>query len=449
MKPINIAELTAALGGSAVGVPPETEITGFATDDRQVLPGDLFIAIKGSRVDGHEFAAAAISAGAVGVLAQQNVDVPHILVADVVLALSRMAAVFREDFRGPVVGITGSAGKTTTKEFVAAALSPLGQILKTQGNRNTEYTSPLLWAELEEKTRAVVVEMAMRGFGQIEHLARFTRPTIGVVTNIGYSHLLQAGDRDGIARAKGELLRALPPDGTAVLWAEDEYLGTLFSMCDCPAITFGFSGNADCHLSSYEALNWTSCRIGGSFGDERFEATLPAVGRHIALGAAAAIAVAATAGVDVGKAAAALATAELPPMRMEVCQFNGAQVLLDTYNASPPSMRAAIETFAELPCRGKRFAVIGEMKELGGYSEEAHRELGRNLAESGIDEIELYGELTALTYQEAKNRGMVVHQAGSIDEVRQFLERVEDGDAVLVKGSRSLELEKALEVELP
>lgn len=433
------------------------------------MPGDLFLAIVGERADGHEFIPQVFAAGAVGALTTRPVDGPHVLVPDIVGALEKLGAYYRRQLSNArristpqapssktnhfkeggsdiVVGITGSAGKTTTKEFVAAALSPLGKILKTQGNRNTEYTAPLMWADLEPDSKAVVVEMAMRGFGQIAHLASFSRPTIGVVTNIGYSHMLQVGDREGIARAKAELLDALPEDGVAVLWAEDEYLGTLLAHCACPALTFGFSGNADCHISSYQALSWTSSRILGVFREEHFDAELPAVGRHIALGAAAALTVAGVVGVPLKAAADALRHAELPPMRMEVRELNGANVLLDTYNASPPSMAAAIDTISELPCDGRRLAVIGEMKELGDYAEEAHRELGRTLAAAGLDEVIFYGELTVLSYQEAKNRGLVVHQAHTLDDVREFLRKAGDGDSVLVKGSRSLELEKAMEV---
>lgn len=460
---ITVDQFAQIVGGGAHGFAADSVISGFATDNREVAVGDLFLAIRGARVDGHDFAADAIARGAVGSLVERTVEGPHVLVPNLVDALAAFAAYYRDRFKGPVIGVTGSAGKTTAKEFIAAALSPLGPVLKTLGNRNTEYTVPLIWAEPpspnplpppghapspqgEGDFASAVIEMSMRGFGQIRHLASFSKPTIGVVTNVGYSHLSEVGSREGIAEAKAELLEALPSDGVAVLWAEDEYLGSLISRCRCPVVTFGFSGNADCHIGSYHALNWRRSRIGGNYQGEEFEAELPAVGRHIAVGAAAAIALAVNCGVPVQEAATALANAELPPMRMEVVELNGATVLLDTYNAAPPSMNAAIETFVELPCEGRRIAVIGEMRELGEFTEEAHRELGVKLATSGIDEVIFYSGPAALAYEEARMRGVVAHLAKSLDEIAQLISQPKAGDAILVKGSRSLELEKTVEI---
>ncbi|HWA82485.1 MAG TPA: UDP-N-acetylmuramoyl-tripeptide--D-alanyl-D-alanine ligase [Fimbriimonadaceae bacterium] len=446
MNPIAVDTFAHIVGGEPRGFATGATLSGFATDNREVRPGDLFLAIKGARVDGHDFVGDAVGRGAVGSLTERPVDGPHILVPNLVEALAAFGRYFRARLGGPVVGVTGSAGKTTAKEFIAAALSPLGEVLKTPGNRNTEYTSPLIWGELTDRTRAVVVEMSMRGFGQIRHLARISKPTIGVVTNIGFSHLSEVGSREGIAEAKSELLESLPEDRTAILWQEDPYLHTLRSKSPRHVLTFGYSEEADCRITGYHALNWTSSRIDGVCAGERFEAELPTVGRHIALGAAAALAVAHAAGVPLEEAARALRNAEIPQMRMEVIDFHGANLLLDTYNAAPPSMLAAIETFVELPCKGRRFAVIGEMRELGSYSAEAHRELGRALAASGIDEAIFYHGDAALSAEEARMRGMVVHEAHSLGDVAEFLGRALPGDGVLVKGSRSLELERAVEL---
>ncbi|HVT13434.1 MAG TPA: UDP-N-acetylmuramoyl-tripeptide--D-alanyl-D-alanine ligase [Fimbriimonadaceae bacterium] len=462
MIPIAVETFAQIVGGEPHGFASGVAVCGFATDNRDVKPGDLFLAIKGARVDGHDFVADAMARGAVGALAEWPVDGPYILVANLIEALANLGRHYRAQFKGPVVGVTGSAGKTTAKEFIAAALSRLGPILKTPGNRNTEYTSPLIWTDLVAQTsslpsadsgrleacatRAVVVEMSMRGFGQIRHLAEISQPTIGVVTNVGYSHMSEVGSREGIAQAKAELLESLPTDGVAVLWQEDPYLHTLRAKSPAKVVTFGYSEEADCRITGYHATSWTSCRIGGHCAGEPFEAILPAVGRHIALGAAAAIAVAGSAGVPPAQAALALAKAEIPHMRMEVVDFHGAKLLLDTYNAAPPSMLAAIETFTELPCEGKRFAVIGEMRELGPYSEEAHRELGRVLASSGIDEAIFYHGEAALSAEEARMHGMVVHEAHSLGDIAEFLGRALPGDGVLVKGSRSLELERAVEM---
>jgi len=465
---IPVDQFVQIVGGEARGFAPDAVIGGFATDNRDVTPGDLFLAIKGERVDGHEFAEDAVRRGAVGAIVERPVAVPYIYVPNLVDALAKFGRYFRDRFHGPVVGVTGSAGKTTAKEFIAAALSPLGPILKTEGNKNTEFTAPLMWAGLggrglgdggsgAQETAAVVVEMAMRGFGQIRHLAEIASPTIGVVTNIGYSHMSEVGSREGIAQAKAELLECLPKDGIAILWQEDAYLGYLRSKAPGRVVTFGYSEEANVRISYYRSLSWTSSEIAGAvdwqstIGSEdyqssaHFEAVLPTVGRHVALGAAAAIAVAGSAGILPADAAKSLHKTQLPPLRMEVIELNGAKILLDTYNAAPPSMFGAIETFAELPCEGRRLAVIGEMRELGPYSEEAHRELGRILAKAGIDEAIFYSGPAALAMEEARMHGLIVHWANSLGDVAAFIAAAVRGDAILVKGSRSLELEKAVD----
>lgn len=447
MKPASVAEFAVWAGGQAFGFAQDAAISSFALDSNAVHAGDLFLAFKGERVDGHDFAAQAVSAGAIGALVERPVDVPHILVPNVVDSLAQLAAHFRAKYEGPVIAITGSAGKTTTKEFVASALSPLGPILKTPGNRNSEYTVPLIWTEVTSEHRAVVVEMAMRGFNQIAHLASFSQPTVGLVTNIGFAHMEMVGSRHGIAVAKGELLEALPSYGTAVLWFEDEMLEWLRLWANCEVVTFGYEDGADCRITGYRATSWHSSVVQGTCNDQKWEANVPCAGRHIALNAAAAVLAAAVVGVDPQLAAEQVEKAVLPPMRMEVLERHGATVLLDNYNASPPSMIAAIETLAELPVKGRRLAVIGEMRELGEYTETAHRSVGVVLGEAGYDRVLFYGPSTIVTAEEAIRNGMSrtsISMASSIEDVEAFLDEMQPGDAVLVKGSRALELERAI-----
>lgn len=448
MIPVRVAEFAKWLGGEATGFDPNDVIQSFALDSNSVRSGDLFLAIKGERVDGHNFVPQALAHGAIGSLVEREVHGPSIRVPNLVEALAKMANNYRHRFYGPVIGITGSAGKTTTKEFVAAAVSSKGPILKTAGNRNTEYTVPLLWAELTPQDQVAVVEMSMRGFGQVAHLAAFSEPQIGLITNIGYAHMLQVGSREGIADAKGELLEALPESGVAILWHEDDYLDRLKSKTQAKVLTFGVNDGADCRILGYRPLNWTSCIVEGTCMGTQWSARVPAVGRHIAINAAAAVLAAQVVGVDPVTAGQYLGNAVLPPMRMEVVEREGATYLLDTYNASPPSMIAAIETLSELPAIGKRRAVIGEMKELGVFTIDAHCRVGEALAKSQITELLLYGEATQDTYSAAIRSGFpesMITVANSIEEVATFLRRSEAGDVVLIKGSRSLELERALD----
>jgi len=451
MRSIPLQEFAERCGGGLVGVPDGTALTGFATDSRDVPAGGLFLCIRGENVDGHDFVAQALKNGAVCCIAERAVDAPHVLVDDLVAALAKFASSKRSEFDGPVVAVTGSTGKTTTKEFCAAALSPLGMVLKNAGNRNSEYTSPLVWAELEEGHKAAVIEMGMRGFGQIEHLASFTRPTIGVVTQIGTAHIEKVGSREGILRAKGELLQALSAGGTAVLWHEDDYLSDLRQLSQCKTVTFGFDQEADCRVLGYRALSWGKCVVRGRLDGETFEAELNTAGRHQALNASAAVLAAWTAGVGVSEAVEALATADLPPLRLQVVPYHGATVVLDTYNASPDSTTAALRTLAELPAEGRRMAVLGEMKELGDFTESGHRLVGRALAECGVDRVMLTGGPTAFIGDEARKAGLpddriVECESLDLDRVREFLDRVRKGDTVLIKGSRALGLESALEV---
>ena len=450
MNPTAVREFSAWVEGIAVGFCEEAVVSTFALDSNSVQPGDLFLAIRGARVDGHEFVQQALLSGAVGALVERPVDGPHILVEDVVQALAKLASRFRAQFNGPVIAITGSAGKTTTKEFVASAVSPLGPVLKTPGNRNSEFTSPLIWTDLTPEHQTVVVEMAMRGFNQIAHLAEFSKPTVGLVTNIGFAHMEMVGSRHGIAVAKGELLEALPSYGTAILWYEDDMLEWLRLWAKSSVLTFGYEDGADCRITNYRAISWQSAEVQGVCHGQSWEARIPSAGRHIALNAAAAVLAAVVVGLEPEQAAAQIGKTVLPPMRMETIERNGATILLDNYNASPPSMIAAIETLAELPVQGRRLAVIGEMRELGEYTEAAHRSVGVALGDAGYDRVLFYGQSTHWTAEEAIRNGMARHSvamASSIEDVEQFLLEMQPGDAALIKGSRALELERALHRE--
>ncbi len=525
MTPIALEELAQRLGGDLVlpsppdplssqGVARRRMVTGFATDSRDVEPGDLFIAIRGAQVDGHAFVEAAFANGAAAALVERPVSGPHIRVYSVVAALARMARSFRDEFQVPVIGVTGSAGKSSCKEFVAAALSPLSamsvrgegvgggepRILKTEGNRNTEYTAPLLWAEVsspsplpegrggrgvrgEDEVAAVVVEMGMRGLGQIAHLASFSKPTIAIITNIGVSHLSELGSREAIAQAKGEILEALPVDGVAILWAEDEYLAFLKDLAlRAPAgssrrvLTFGFSETADARVVSYRAAGWEGAEIEIAFEGDVYLARLPVVGRHQVLNAAAAFLAAVAAGVPPELAAKGLNAAELPPMRMAIRERGDVTYVLDMYNASPPSVIAALETVRDvidsnspppnpLPAHRHRgegepefVTVLGEMRELGQYAEDGHRQVGTALKRFGVDRVVLLAPARAGTDQpepsgvgairvaalEAGIAASNIEVASSHEEVKALLSELEGPAVVLVKGSRGVELELAL-----
>jgi len=471
---IPLAELADRLGGILSPASHGTiDVSGFATDSRDVQPGDLFIAIRGANVDGHDYIAKARNLGAVACLVEREVEGPHILVYEVVGALARMALSFRRDFEGPVVGITGSAGKSSAKEFVAAALSPLGRVMKTEGNRNTEYTAPLMWAELplsasgssrgegvgvwaeSGQPAAVVVEMGMRGLGQIRHLASFSKPSIALITNIGVAHLSELGSRDNIARAKSEIFESLKADSTAIFWAEDDYAGFLRDQArEAKVRTFGESESADARLVSYRALDWDRSELHIVYAGATYRAEIPVVGKHQALNATAAFLVAVVAGVDPAEAASALASTKLPENRMAIRREGDLTYVLDMYNSAPPAVLAALRTIREVireSLETRIVAVLGEMRELGELTESGHRDVGRALVEHGVSEAILLNagasgpvHFIAEAAIEAGLPAANIRVASSHEEVRQFLLELRGPRVVLVKGSRGVELERAL-----
>ena len=446
---VHLAELATRMRGQLVGA--DQPYSNFALDSREVSPGSVFLAIKGARVDGHDFVEMAVSLGAVACVVEKPIHGTHILVPDVVAAIGYLGQSYREEFSGPVIGVTGSNGKTTTKQLIAAALSPMGPVLMNQGNQNSEFTSPLTWTRLEPDHKSAVIEMGMRGFGQIKHLAEISRPTHAVITMIGTSHIEMVGSREGIAKAKGELFESLPAYGTAIAWADDDFVQDLKKLAPGKFVTFGFNHDADMSVVGYKALSMNLSQIRLDFHGEQCTIELPTIGRHNAQNAAAAILAAIECGVKFKEACEAIAHAELPPMRMETLTYRGAKVLLDTYNASPDSMIAALKTLLELPCEGRRLAVLGSMKELGVTLESGHRAVGKQVALSNLDALVLIGEETRYVAEEAIQDGFpagkIIHADG-MDTVTSFLQTIREGDLVLIKGSRALGLEQALPDEV-
>lgn len=442
----------AALLGGALCADAELAVEHFATDSREVRPGSLFLAIRGANVDGHDFAAQAMQRGAVAVVAERPIPEPHILVDRIEDALARMALGFRRTFQGPVIAVTGSVGKTTAKELIAQALSPLGEVLKTQGNRNTEYTAPLLWAELVPETKAVVVEMGMRGFGQIAHLASFSQPEIGLITNIGPSHLELVGSLEGVARAKGELFQALPESGYAVLPWEEPFRSTLAAMTEAKVRTFGWDSAADCWIQSYETSDFET-RVKGECLGEPFEAWYGMLGRHLAASVAGALLVAVLAGGDLEEATAALRDIVMPGFRMKVVHRGEQLWLLDMYNAAPASLLAAFDVAHDVQKGRPLVLTLGEMRELGEATESAHRHAGKAAARLKPHRLLLLDapnstlHPTKFVAEAAIGEGLPASQVvrcSSLSEMQSLLSQIPENAVVLVKGSRAVELERAL-----
>jgi len=437
--------LEATQGRLAGGAAPDV-FRGVSTDSRSVPRGALFVALKGEQFDGHDFVAGAFERGAAAALVSREVAAgPLIVVSDTLEALGALAAAHRSVMSARVVAITGSTGKTTTKEMIAAVFSRGWKTARTPGNYNNEIGVPLALLELEASHQAVVVELAMRGKGQIDYLARMARPQVGVITNIGLSHLELLGSREAIAEAKSELLGHLPEEGAAVLNGDDEFFSFLKARTPCRAISFGRGEKADVRVEDVVVGSDgnTEFVLRGWWGDHRI--SLRTAGRHHALNAAAAAGAAMAAGAEAEWVGPGLEAFEGAEMRGRIVKARGGFTIIDDcYNAAPDSMRVALELLADLAGGGK-WAVLGDMKELGPMAAEWHREVGESAGGLELAGLVTVGELArhiAAGARERLSSNRVIEASDNEEVVRIIADRLSAGDVVLVKGSRAMKMEE-------
>ncbi|MDR3470458.1 MAG: UDP-N-acetylmuramoyl-tripeptide--D-alanyl-D-alanine ligase [Devosia sp.] len=452
----------AAIGASAVLEAPASfvnagalTVTGYSIDSRTVIPGDLFFAVRGDRLDGHEFVASAIAHGAVAAVVSRTrvaslpdaaLAVPLLIAEEPLLALQSLALHVRRQWGKRVIAITGSAGKTTTKEAVALALSAKFNVLKTQGNLNNAFGLPLQLLRLESVHEIAVIEMGMNHAGEIAALARIATPDWGLVTNVGTAHIENFKDgQAGIARAKLELIAALPSTGVAFLNCSDPYVSQFGRDFPGRVVYFGEGPCANPQIvSASEDLD--GLHVNYRAGDSEGVFTLHLLGQHNATNAMAGLAVALEAGVDLDAAIAALETLAPGDKRGEILHIAGATVFNDSYNSNPEALRSMIRTLAARPAAGRRILVAGEMLEQGEHGPELHAACGTAAAEAGID-------LVAAVQGNAKHLATAACAGGvaslflpDAEAAGQWLiQNVRPGDVVLVKGSRGVHLERAIE----
>jgi UDP-N-acetylmuramoyl-tripeptide--D-alanyl-D-alanine ligase len=442
---LRLAEVADVLGVSAGPRCGDREITGWSVDSRSVEPGDLFFALRGPNFDGHGYVEAALKAGAVGAVVDRVMDGLEgmLLVPDSLAALQSLSAWARTRWGGTIVGVTGSAGKTTTKDAIAHLLAATLPVGKTLGNFNNQVGVPLSILRLPDECRVGVLEMGMNHAGEIRDLAAIARPEIGVVTNVGYAHVEFFDSIEGVALAKRELIEALPPYGVAILNADDPRVLRFRAMHAGRTITFGFSEHADVrgeHVQS--GGERTRFRAGGV----DFETSL--AGQHGVMNLLAGIAVAQAFEIEPARLREAVRTFTVGKMRGERAEHNGVTIWNDCYNSNPEAARAMLDVLAGTPAR-RRVAVLGEMLELGHTAEDLHRDVGRYVAEQGIDVlIGIRGAACAMV-TEARRAGMSDGAAIFFEDPREAGEAVrrmlQPGDAVLFKGSRGVAVERALE----
>ncbi len=445
--PFTLREIVDATGGNVVGEDIEYSIAmrGVSTDSRAIQPNSLFVALRGERFDGHDFLHQVAQSGAtVAVVEDENLAPQGLIcvrVLDTLKALGDLARFHRERFDIPMIGVTGSYGKTTTRAFIAAASSPLGKILASRENFNNEIGVPQTLFGLDASHKAAIIEMGMRGAGQIDYLAKVAKPTIGVITNIGPQHIEMLGSLENIARAKAELIENLSPDGLAILPAEGDFSDLLIETAQkvgCRIVTFGTSEKSDFRVSSTRTLENGFVEAEFKVQSSKFKIVLPLPGAHNATNAAVAFAVAHELGIDLNQAARALENVEVPGARMRIVRVSELTILDDCYNAGPNSMRAALKTLRDFPKAKRRVAVLGAMKELGSFSEEEHRKIAQ-LATDICDIVLFVGEEFAkVTFGKYRN---VTAFEDANEAANRVLDIVKSGDVVLVKGSRSVGLE--------
>ena len=444
--PVNRAAFTAAelariTGGQWVG--GGSDVLGVTTDSRGMSPGQLFIALTGERFDGHEFLAPVAAAGAAAAIVTRPaaVAMPQLVVADPVLALASLARSHRDRFDIPLVGLTGSNGKTTSKELIAAVLAPLGPVHRTVGNLNNHIGVPLTLLGLESRHRAAVVEMGMSKEGEIRGLAAMARPTVALITNAGRAHLLGLGSREAVVRAKSEIAEGLTPSDTLIYFGDDGLLREVNKGCAAHVVTFGLGPTPN-----LTAANIRETGLSGSEFDVegfgRVRLTIP--GRHNVLNALAALAVSRVLGVPPADAVRALAGVHPVTGRMEVRRFGPLTIIDDSYNANPDSMRAALDLLREAPHAGRRVAVLGEMLELGQTTLSMHREVGA--AASFVDELWVIGPSARDVAAAATLAGLAERAVHVMPDLPTLLATIPPAlrpdDLVLVKGSRGMALDR-------
>jgi len=448
----SVLELADWCRGEVVG-DGATRIAGISTDTRTLEKGQLYVAIRGEQFDGHDFLREAVRRGAAAVIVSEaGVDlptVPVIRVADSIAALAALAGRHRRRFDGPVIGITGSNGKTTTKEICADILTEAGRrVHKTPGNFNNHIGLPLSILALDEEVDVMVLELGMNHPGEIDALARIAAPTVGAITQVAEAHLGLLGSLEAIGRAKGELLDHLPPDGMAALNADDPHVMAQRDRCAGGLVTFGFGADAEFRASDLELEpDGTSFVLATPLGNTEVAMGVP--GRHIVEDALCAAAAAHASGLIEAEPLASIRGGlrrfgALKGRTAVIEARRGFRILDDSYNANPVSVEAALRVLEQLSGGGRRVAVLGDMLELGPDAPELHAAIGRAVAAAGVEGLLGIGTLSANTVEAARAAGVAIteHDTETEAAVTRLDELVREGDTVLVKGSRGMKLEK-------
>jgi UDP-N-acetylmuramoyl-tripeptide--D-alanyl-D-alanine ligase len=451
MNPLSLGQITKFATGSLAPGNAETTITRISTDSRTLQPGDLFVPLRGDNFDGHKFVQQAIERGAAGAMVEEiwkgttPASFALIRVADTLVGYQTLAANYRASLPLKVIAITGSNGKTSTKDFVAATLARKFRITKTEGNFNNHVGLPqtMLAANLDDEI--AVWEIGMNHPGEIAALAKLAAADVAIITNVGIAHIEFMGSREAIAAEKGSLAEAVGPSGTVILNADDPFSEGIAKLTRARIVLAGIENGSVRASEVRQSANGSEFTI--LEGAHRCRAQLPVPGVHMVQNAMLAIAAGRAFGLSLEECAAGLASTPLTKARLQITEINGIQFIDDSYNANPDSMKAALRTLIELDADGRRVAVLGEMGELGEESERGHREVGETAAELNVDELIAVGPSGAAIAHAAEKAGLENSKAvDSPEKAAELLgENAVPGDLILVKGSRTARMERVLE----
>lgn len=450
MEKLNLSEVIRACHGS-FGYPADIEISDISTDTRTIKKNSLFIALKGERFDGHDFAAKAMELGAAAVVTERNVEGAKCLIVDsTAQALLDIAGYYRDKFNIPVVGVTGSVGKTTTKDMIALVVSQKYSTLKTQGNLNNEIGMPKTLFGLDNSHTAAVIEMGMSHKGEISRMSMCCKPDVCVITNIGVSHIENLGSQENILKAKMEILDGAKYDAPLVLCRDDKLLAKAEIYSDRKVYYYSVS-KKDCDVyatgikTSENGIDFTI-----NYGDGKLPARINCLGEHNVKNALAAFCVGLALDIPPEDIVKGIGLFKPEGMRQNVRTENGVTYIMDCYNAAPDSMKASLSVLAQTECNGKRYCVLGDMLELGKNAAKYHRTVGEYVTSSKADELLCYGENSVYYIEGAKDKGFDIQNAKHFD-TREALadylrDKITQGDAVLFKGSRGMKLEEVFDL---
>ncbi len=450
MAVFTIEEVVEATGGHLIGTfDKETSFTDVSTDTRTIGKGNLFLALEGANFDGHAFIDKACEKGAIAALVTEGKEIagfPCIAVANTLIAYQALARYHRRRFNIPVVAVTGSSGKTTTKEMIAAVLATKYKVLKTEKNFNNEIGLPKTLLQLAPDHEACVVEMGMRGLGQIKELADIAEPTIGVVTNVGTSHIELLGSQDKIADAKAELVEAIGAEGTVILNADDKRVCAMKERTQARPIFYGLQGKEATVYASNLRYKKDGIKFSCRNFDDVFDVFLPMIGEHNVYDALAAIAVGRVLRVPDYKISKGLGSFTGMPMRQELLTLGDIVVFNDAYNANPSSMAESIKALGQLDSK-RKIAMLGDMLELGDFTKEGHRQVGELLGKEGYDAVFTFGQASKEISLAARTAGVpiVKHCDSQLDMVDAYMSIHQAGDCLLIKGSRGLRMERLID----